>query len=48
MPVSDKKLAEHLEAFEAAVKGDEWHETRLQKKQDIPEILSEDRLSDFE
>lgn len=48
MPISYQKLAARLEAFEEAVDGDEWHETRLQKKQDFPELLSEDRLGEFE
>lgn len=48
MSLSDQKLSAHLEAFEEAVDGDEWHETRLQKKQDFPELLSEDNLNEFE
>lgn len=48
MPLSDQALATRIETFEEAVDGDEWHETRLQKKQDLPELLSEDRLIDFE
>lgn len=46
MPYSGRKLAARLEAFEAALDGDEWHETGLQMKQDHPELLSEDRRSE--
>jgi hypothetical protein len=48
MPISNQKFTAHIDAFEEAVDGDEWHESRLQKKQDLPELLSEERLSEFE
>lgn len=48
MPISENELADRVERFEEAVDGDEWQEARLQKKQDIPELLSEDRLESFE
>lgn len=35
MPISDQNFTVRLETFEEAVKGDEWHESRLQKKQDL-------------
>jgi hypothetical protein len=48
MAVSDEEISTRLGSFEEAVDGDEWHESRLQKKQELPELLSEDRLNDFE
>lgn len=48
MPVSDEELNSYLEEFGEAVSGDEWQETRIAKKRDLPALLSEERLRDFE